>query len=244
VWRLATALAPAQRATASACLQINAHEIGFNVGTDVWLDVAEFERCCDAAERATTGEDAAMFYRQAVDVYTADLLADCYEDWCILERERLQHRYLRALTRLLAWHVQAGQHELGMDYAHQILALDPLREEIHRDLIQMQLGLGQYGAALRQYRACEGLLREELGIEPLPETRALLPRILQLAQATAAAAAERDCQRIAHIDEQLNARPELRPILSSLRDAFQACEEVRGRLVDTVRLVERLTRPA
>jgi DNA-binding SARP family transcriptional activator len=49
---------------------------------------------------------------------------------------------------------------------------------VHRDLMRLHLDAGQPAAALRQYRQCEDLLRDELGVAPAPETRALLGPIL------------------------------------------------------------------
>jgi DNA-binding SARP family transcriptional activator len=217
---------------------VNPHEIGFNADAEVWLDVAQFESHCNAAERAGSLEAQAEHYRQAVELYTADLLTDCYEDWCILERERLQHRYLRALARLLTFYAQTEQLELAAEHARRILACDPLREEVHRDLIEIYLASGQSAAALRQYRLCETQLRQELGVEPMAETRALLGRVLQ-ASVTARAARDGGVD-LAFRESRSMPSPELAPTLSSLRDAAAICDEMRGRVVDAIRLVERL----
>jgi DNA-binding SARP family transcriptional activator len=105
-------------------------------------------------------------------------LADCYEDWCIVERERLQTLYLRALAKLMAYKTEQAEYDVAIDCARRILGCDPLREEVHRDLMRLHLNAGQPAAALRQYRLCESLLRDELAVEPAPETRSLLAPIL------------------------------------------------------------------
>ena len=101
-------------------------------------------------------------------------MLDCYEDWCLVERERLGRLYLGALGQLLTFHSQRQEYDAAMDCALRVLACDPLREEVHRDLIQLYLDAHQPAAALRQYRACEEVLRRDLGVDPMPETRALL----------------------------------------------------------------------
>ena len=159
-------------------VRLDARTVGFNIGSDYWLDVAEFESRCALAGQAATPREQAALYAQAVALYRADLLPDCYEDWCLIERERLQALYLRALARLVGYHSEQGEYPAAIEFARRILIHDPLREETQRDLIALHLAADQPTAALRQYRECEAILRRELGVEPMPETRALLGRAL------------------------------------------------------------------
>jgi DNA-binding SARP family transcriptional activator len=159
-------------------LRVSAQHIGFNLAGDVWLDVAEFESRCVLAEHTDSPAQQAALLRQAVSFYRADLLMDCYEDWCLIERERLQGLYLRALARLLTYHWEQRDYDQAIECARRILGCDPLREEVHRDLMRLLLESGLPAAALRQYRTCEELLRQELAINPAPETRGLLATIL------------------------------------------------------------------
>jgi DNA-binding SARP family transcriptional activator len=178
LWRLNTVLTTAAGQRGRAQLRVTPQEIGFNPAADFWLDVAEFESRCALAERAS-GEEQAVLYGQAILFYTADLLTDSYEEWATLERERLQCLYVKALSKLVAYHGQREDFEAAIDCARRILGCDPLREEVHRDLIELYLRAGQSALALRQYRACEELLQRELAVEPMPETRALLQRALR-----------------------------------------------------------------
>ncbi|MGI8856158.1 MAG: AfsR/SARP family transcriptional regulator [Thermomicrobiales bacterium] len=179
LWRLNRILSQPELRTAGY-LRVDAQNIGFNTASDFWLDVDEFEVRCTLAEQLgpDAPDDQAALYRQAVACYSADLLIDCYEDWCLIERERFRCMYLRALSRLLAHHTAARDYDAAIDCARRILACDHLREEIHRDLMHLYLVTDQPADALRQYRTCEGLLRRELAVEPMPETRALLARII------------------------------------------------------------------
>ena len=159
-------------------LRVTPYEIGFNAAADVWLDVADFESRCALADQTSSVDQQARLYAQAVSFYRGDLLPDCYEDWCTLERDRLQCLYLRALGRLVTYHAKRAEHDLAIDFARRVLACDALREEVHRELIELYLAAGQPAAALRQYRQCEELLQRELGAAPMRETQALLGRVL------------------------------------------------------------------
>lgn len=165
-------------------LKVDPRHIGFNLTSDFHLDVAEFEIRCAWAEQLDPAaiDQQAFLLRQAITFYRADLLPNCYEEWCLVERERLQSLYLRALGRLLTYHVANDEHDAAIDCARRTLVCDPLREEVHRELIQVYLTTGQHGAALRQYRACEEILRRELTVAPTPETQALLTQLLDATQ--------------------------------------------------------------
>lgn len=177
LWRLNRTLA---LTGASNHLRIGAYNIGFNAASDCWIDVVEFEARCTWAE-ATGGvspEQQALLYSQAVTFYDGDLLTDCYEDWCVIERERLRCLYSRALKWLITYHISRKDYAPAIEYARRALVCDPLYEEVHRQLMQIYLALGQPTDALRQYRACEEIVRRELAQEPMPETQAFLRQIL------------------------------------------------------------------
>src|SRR5688500_20059356 len=61
--------------------------------------------------------------------------------------------------------------------ARRLITLDPLNESAHRQLMEIYIQAGQHSAALKQYQACEQILRKELNLDPQPETRALYKRI-------------------------------------------------------------------
>jgi DNA-binding SARP family transcriptional activator len=49
-----------------------------------------------------------------------------------------------------------------------------LRETAHRTLIEAHLAEGNWSEARRQFRRCERLLKEELGVEPAASMRRLV----------------------------------------------------------------------
>jgi len=150
-----------------------------------------------------------------------------------LERERLGLLQLRALGWLLGHHAGRGEHEAALGYGRRILAADPLREEVHRAVIGVQLAAGQPAAALRQYRQCEEVVRRELGTEPLPETRALLPLLLGADRAPGG-------ERAAGPMSAARTGPDLSAALASLREAADLAERMGAYLRDATALLERV----
>lgn len=179
LWRLHRVLGQTE-SRENPYLTVDSQQIAFNNSSDYLLDVAEFETRISWAEQMydNAPEQRAALYRQAISLYQGDLLIDCYDDWALVERERLRGLYLRALSQLFSYHAARQEHDEAIGYGRRILASDPLREEIHRDLISVHLAANQPADALRQYRSCEAILERELGIAPMPETQALLRRML------------------------------------------------------------------
>ena len=111
-------------------------------------------------------------------LYSADLLEGFYEDWALQERERLRLVYLSCLARLMQHHARQNAYQQGLQYGQLILRHDPLREEIHRQVMRLHWRAGERDRAVRQYYVCREILAAELAIPPMPETEALFAQIV------------------------------------------------------------------
>jgi DNA-binding SARP family transcriptional activator len=107
----------------------------------------------------------------------AELLPGWYEDWVIVERERLRQLRLHALEilceRLTSGRLFGQAVEAGLAAVRE----EPLRESAHRALMKAYLAEGNQGEALRQYQGYRQLLREELGLAPSREMNELVGAI-------------------------------------------------------------------
>jgi DNA-binding SARP family transcriptional activator len=206
LWRLRLVLEP-EGIPRGTYLVTRPAVVGFNCESDYWLDVAAFE------------EGVGRGSEEAVACYTGDLLEGFYEDWALRERERLRMLYLDCLGRLLRRHSESGALERALDCGRQILALDPLREDIHREVIRLLVRNGQRALALQQYESCRAALEAELGVEPMEETRALCADLLKA--------------RGKPIPGKAMAR-----IAPALRAAAAKLDEARDALADALRIAE------
>src|SRR5215203_7510081 len=70
----------------------------------IWTDVDEFDERYEKGRRLQKGGDpqaAAVEYEKAIELYRGDyLIEDLYEDWTMVERERLSNAYMDMLGRL------------------------------------------------------------------------------------------------------------------------------------------------
>lgn len=139
--------------------------------TDVRADVSDFL----AAE--TAGDRESL--RRAVALYRGDFLegfsarAEGFDEWAASERTRLRERAIAAMERLGRLERDAGQLDAAVTLAMRVVALEPLRESAHRELMQLHVAADAPGRALRQYETCRKLLARELGIAPSQATSAL-----------------------------------------------------------------------
>lgn len=103
-----------------------------------------------------------------------DLLPDWYDDWVVVERERLRQLRLHALEALTDRLVGIGRMADAVQAGLAAVRGEPLRESSHRALMRAHLADGNQVEALRQYRAYRDLLWRELGVEPSPRMQVLL----------------------------------------------------------------------
>ena len=116
-------------------------------------------------------------WQSAVSLYRGPFLSGFildesreFESWQSLMGRHFEELYLKTLRRLILGGSDGPAQAIG--YAGLYLAVDDLAEDIHRQLITLYGQTGDRGAALRQYEECVFVLERELGVEPLPETRA------------------------------------------------------------------------
>ncbi|MGH6893671.1 MAG: FlgO family outer membrane protein, partial [Dongiaceae bacterium] len=138
---------------------------------DLDFDVAEFEELAAGA--------APEHLERAIALYRGDLLdgfslrEEPFEEWLRVERERLRGIAIAALEKLVAHYSCAGEFRRCAQTATRLLALDPLREDIHRALMRAYAAQDRFSLALKQYETCRDALLREIGQQPEPETRAL-----------------------------------------------------------------------
>jgi DNA-binding SARP family transcriptional activator len=160
-------------------LLLERQSVALDLASPYQLDVADFE----TAAAAGTGEDPAQL-RAAADLYRGDFLDGFYvkdardfEEWAVVQRERLREALLRVLEALVELDQHQADYAAAAEHARRLLELDPWRESAHRQLMVLLARRGQHSAALAQYEKCRQILAAELGVEPMAETTALYERI-------------------------------------------------------------------
>jgi LuxR family transcriptional regulator, maltose regulon positive regulatory protein len=140
----------------------------------VWIDVDEFELRAAAAGASDEPDFARRNAQIAVALYRGDYLAESlYDAWTTEERERLTARYLATAVSYAARLSTEGDQAQAVQLCEQVLRRDRCYEEAYQILMQAHARAGSRSQALRSYTRCAQALRDELSMEPLPETGAL-----------------------------------------------------------------------
>lgn len=142
------------------------------------------------AFRLLVGERALDALAQAAELYHGELLAGfslpgcvAFEEWLLLAREELRQRALAVLLALAEGQFAAGDYVTAAATARRHLAIDPWREEAHRQVMRALAAAGERVAALAAYDRCRQVLHDDLGLDPDPATHALAEQIQQEAAA-------------------------------------------------------------
>jgi DNA-binding SARP family transcriptional activator len=105
-----------------------------------------------------------------------ELLPGWYEDWVLLERERIRQRLLHALEALSRQLSRLGRAGEAVEAAMMAVSAEPLRESAQRALIEAHLAEGNWIEGRRSFEAYRDVLGRELAVEPDPELAALVRR--------------------------------------------------------------------
>ncbi|MCP4358644.1 MAG: tetratricopeptide repeat protein [Chloroflexi bacterium] len=169
-------------------LIITRQTVAFNHESDYWLDVANFEKLLEIGdwglEIKEISQSPISNLQNAATLYRGHFLEgfhlrDCrgFEEWAILERERLQRLASTGLQRLVDDCLQHGRYPTGLEYNDQLLRLDNLSELAHRQKMELLARTGQRNAAWQHYNQFCDQLRQELDTGPSAATIALHDRI-------------------------------------------------------------------
>jgi DNA-binding SARP family transcriptional activator len=145
----------------------------------VTTDVRRFEEELRRAARETEASAKIAAFSQAIALYRGPLLPGFYDDWVLAERERLQMLQTRALRGLVAAHISLGEGDRALEYAYEVLKLEPLDEENHAEVMRLHAAAGRTVAVTRQFRELQRRLKEELDAEPSEGIQALYNRLLR-----------------------------------------------------------------
>src|SRR5262245_15626111 len=168
-------------------LHADARTLGWRLEAPFLLDVAEFERALAVADAAEREDEERAVLEQAADLYRADLLPSCYDEWIVPERERLRQRQRRALVRLSDLLQTQSDYAEAIRHAQRLLRDDQLDEEAYRRLMRLLALNNDRAGALRVYHTCVTVLERELGVEPSQPTRDAYEALLRLDSAVAPA---------------------------------------------------------
>ena len=127
----------------------------------------------------TPAEKAYDFLERAITMYAGDYLQELDYVWLIPNREYLKNLYFEARLRLARYYLERKDYNRAISHLQLLAGIDSLSEEIHRLLMTAYAGLGNRSAVREQYNSLMIILKNELGLDPSPETQEVYRRLYQ-----------------------------------------------------------------
>ncbi len=136
-------------------------------------DVARFQNAIKAEQF-----EAALEYCKGVFLEGTQWRgAPAFEEWVDAWRETLSSQRRNALKHQAVALEAAGNPRGALRAYLALLEEDELQEHHHREAMRLHSMLGERQEALARFERCCQILKQELGLEPLPETIRLAERI-------------------------------------------------------------------
>ncbi|MCD5314478.1 AfsR/SARP family transcriptional regulator [Kineosporia babensis] len=146
---------------------------------EVRLDLDEFDALVLAAERTGDLIAAAQTLQEALGRWRGPALAGVVGPGAELRRSGLEARHRNARIAKLEIDLRRRRAQAIEPELRELLAAEPLDEQLCRLLVTALYQLGRQAEALAVYHACRERIAAELGLEPGPELRELYARILK-----------------------------------------------------------------
>ncbi|MBC7236726.1 MAG: AAA family ATPase, partial [Chloroflexi bacterium] len=164
-------------------IQSEGQKILISSEVERWVDVLHFQEILKRWQTRRSRE-ALCLLEEAMALYRADFLAGftlrdspAFDDWQLSQAEVLRRQLGEVLTSLTEEYTAQGDLDMAIASIQRWLAMDPLDEARHRDLMRLYAWAGQRSAAIRQYESCAARLRSELRAAPEAATKELLEQI-------------------------------------------------------------------
>lgn len=180
LWRLPKLSRPLVVAT------VGTLQVSGDLRTDLAVTEEVLRRAIRSAEpsaRERPDEIPAPDLDPADQALRCDLLPEAWDEWVVIERERLHQMRLHALESLARVHRSEGRFGQALDAALRAVAGEPLRESAHRQVIETYVAEGNLSEAIRHFKELRDLLRVELGVEPSPSLRRIMANTVGAARA-------------------------------------------------------------
>lgn len=136
------------------------------LGEDVDVDLYRARALAHRLLNAGRDVAPADLTSRAIEMLSADLLPNWYDDWAIAEAEGWRQLRLHALESIAGHLLAAARHSYAADAALLAIQAEPLRESAHAMIIRIHIAEGNQSEALAAFNAYRVLLRKELNLEP------------------------------------------------------------------------------
>ena len=139
------------------------------IGKNTIVDIDEFESLISQGDNDLTKnvENSIILYDKAIKLYKGLYLSEnAYEVWLVPTRNYYQRLYLKTLYKLIELLKEKEGYEYIILLCEGALLIEPHEEDIHINLMEAMLKLGQFKSAMNHYNYTAFLLEKEIRAKP------------------------------------------------------------------------------
>jgi DNA-binding SARP family transcriptional activator len=154
--------------------------ISLSPAVELTIDVTVFEDLLTPVLRTPIDDltaDDVVRLKRAVALHRGQLIEHSEDEWVRSARTRIERNYVDALDHLIQYYGAQGDVLAVSRYGDLALAVEPIREDVHRHIMSAYWSAGRNDLVERQFEQCRMVLLAEIGADPLPETVALYARL-------------------------------------------------------------------
>jgi len=142
------------------------------------VDLREFEAALTQARRLKARGERMRALEDALRLYDGEFLGDRYESWAEDLRAQIALQHEELLVDLASHYFEEKKYSVALQLYSKLLERNPFREEIHCKAMMCHHYAGDRHAVREQFDRLKTLLRNELGVEPLPDTTTLYASLM------------------------------------------------------------------
>lgn len=149
-----------------------------SIDVDLWRFQDRLRRARSAEAGMRPIEEVASLLVDAIDLYRGDLfegLADA--PWARRVQDRWRDEMLDACAHLARLAQDLADAPLAVRALRRAVAIDPIREDLQRELMHLLAAVGRRREAIDRYERLRRRLAEDLDSQPQPPTRRLHERL-------------------------------------------------------------------
>ncbi len=168
-----------RRAVGADILLLRDQICRFAENVAIAYDVSTFEKTArEALARAVTDRKRLPALEKAAALFRGEYLKDVPVDWASQRREEINQLFLTVIREAADECLSVCRNEEARAYAARGLEIDPFRDDLHQRMLKVLAALGRKHEVVDHYQKYVFLLRNDLGLDPPLETRALYDSLI------------------------------------------------------------------
>ena len=139
------------------------------IGKNTVIDIDEFESYIQKGdnEKDYNINEAINSYQKAINLYKGLYMSDnAYEVWLVPTRNYYQRLYIKTLYKLVELLKKNEENERIIALCEEKLLIEPFEENIHIELMEALIRVGQNKAAMNHYEYSMSMLEKEMDARP------------------------------------------------------------------------------